>query len=226
MNFLKGYKDCFSTELPDELPPMCGDDDHRIDLIPRSSPPNRAPYRVSYAQQEEILTQVNELLEKGMIRPSSSPFCSPILLVQKKDGSYHMCIDYRALNKNTIKNCFPIPCIEDIFDRLQGSSYFSRIDLKSGYHQIRIVPEDIHKTAFQTQFGLYEYVVMPFGLTNAPATFNRLMERIFQKHRAYTGVFFDDIIIHSNTLEEHKEHLKAVFQELRANRLFVNEEEE
>ena len=223
MNFLQEYKDCFSTELPDELPPMRGDDDHRIDLIPGSSPPNRAPYRVSYAQQEEILTQVNELLEKGMIRPSSSPFCSPVLLVQKKDGSYRMCIDYRALNKNTIKNRFPVPRIEDIFDRLQGSSYYSRIDLKSGYHQIRIVPEDIHKTAFRTQFGLYEYVVMPFGLTNAPATFNRLMERIFQKHRAYTGVFFDDIIIHSQTLQEHKEHLRAVFQELRANKLFVNE---
>ena len=103
---------------------------------PGCSPPNRAPYRVSYAQQEEILTQVNELVEKGMIRPSSSPFCSPVLLVQKKDGSYRMCIDYRALNKNTIKNRFPVPCIEDIFDRLQGSSYFSRIDLKSGYHQI------------------------------------------------------------------------------------------
>ena len=223
MNFLKGYKDCFSTELPDELPPMRGDDDHRIDLIPGSSPPNRAPYRVSYAQQEEILTQVNELLEKGMIRPSSSPFLLTCVISAKKDGSYRMCIDYRALNKNTIKNRFPVPRIEDIFDRLQGSSYYSRIDLKSGYHQIRIVPEDIHKTAFRTQFGLYEYVVMPFGLTNAPATFNRLMERIFQKHRAYTGVFFDDIIIHSNSLEEHKEHLKAVFEELRANRLFVNE---
>ena len=204
-------------------PPKRGDDDHRIDLIPGSSPPNRAPYRVSYAQQEENLMQVNELLEKGMIRPTSSPFCSPVLLVQKKDGSYRMCIDYLALNKNTIKNRFPVPRIEDIFDRLQGSSYFSRIYLKSGYHQIQIVPEDIHKMAFQTQFGLYEYVVIPFGLTNAPATFNRSMERIFQKHRAYTEVFFDDIIIHSHTLEEHKEHLKEIFQELRANRLFVNE---
>ena len=111
-------------------------------------PPNRPPYRVSYAQQEEIMTQVKELLEKGMKRPSSSPFCSPVLLVQKKDGSYCMCVDYRALNKSTIQKCFPVPRIEDIFDKLQGASYFSRIDLKSGYHQIRIVPEDIHKTAF------------------------------------------------------------------------------
>ncbi|MCO5575528.1 hypothetical protein L7F22_029329 [Adiantum nelumboides] len=215
-------EDCFADEIPNDLSPLHGEDDHKIELIPGSSPPNRPPYRVSYAQQEEIVTQVNELLEKGLVRPSSSPFCSSVLLVQKKDGSYRMCIDYRALNKQTIKNRFPVPRIEDIFDRLQGSTYYSRIDLKSGYHQIRIVPEDIHKTAFRTQFGLYEYVVMPFGLTNAPATFNRLMENIFCKHSAYTGVFFDDIIVHSHTLEEHKKHLQSVFDELRANRLFVN----
>ena len=133
-----------------------------------------------------------------------------------------MCVDYRALNKITIKNRFPMPRIEDIFDKLQGSTYFSRIDLKSGYHQIRIVPEDIHKTAFHTQFGLYEYLVMPFGLTNAPATFNHLMDRIFCKHRSYTGVFFDNIIVHSKTLEEHKEHLAQVFKELQEHKLFVN----
>ena len=191
-------------------------------LIQGSSPPNKLSYRVSLAQQEEIMAQVNELVEKGMVRNSSSPFCSPVLLVQKKDGSYRMCVDYRALNKNTIKNRFPVPRIEDLFDKLQGSSYFSRIDLKSGYHQIRIVPEDIHKTAFRTTFGLYEFLVMPFGLTNALATFNRMMDRIFRKHRAYTGVFFDDIIIYSKSLEEHKCHLKAVFQELRDNKLYVN----
>ena len=161
------------------------------------------------------MTQVNELVEKGMVRPSSSPFCSPMLLVQKKDGSYHMCVEYHALNKNTTKNRFLVPRIEDLFDKLQGSSYFSRIDLKSGYHQIRIVPEDIHKTAFHTTFGLYEFLVMPFGLTNVPPpTFNRMMDRIFHKDRAYMGVFFDDIIIYSKSLEEHKGHLKAVFQEL------------
>ena len=127
-SYLKQYEDCFSDELPSELPPVRNEDDHRIDLIPRSAPPNRPPYRVSRAQQEEIMTQVQELLEKGLVRPSSSPFCSPILLVQKKDGTYRMCVDYRALNKSTIKNRFPGPHIEDIFDKLQGSSYFSRID--------------------------------------------------------------------------------------------------
>ena len=187
--------------------------------IPGTSPPNRPPYRVSVAQQEEIRSQVNDLLEKGLIQPSSSPYYSPVLLVQKKDGSWRMCIDYRALNKNTIKNRFPIPRIDDALDKLQGSAFFSRIDLKSGYHQIRIRPEDVHKTAFRTTFGLYEFLVMPFGLTNTPAT---MMDRIFRPHRAFVGTFFDDMIIFSKTEEEHREHLATVFEELRRNRLVVN----
>ena len=126
--------------LPPERP-----EDHAILEIPGTSPPNRAPYRVSAAQQEEIMSQVNKLLEKGLIQLSSSPYCSPVLLVQKKDGSWRMCIDFRALNKNTIKNRFPIPRIDDVLDKLQGSAFFSRIDLKSGYHQIRIKPEDVHQ---------------------------------------------------------------------------------
>ncbi|MCO5593943.1 hypothetical protein L7F22_047962 [Adiantum nelumboides] len=206
--FLNQFQDVFIDDIPGELPPKRGDDDHAIELIPGSSPPNKSPYRVSQAQQEEIMRQVNELVEKGMVRPSSSPFCSPILLVHKKDGTYRMCVDYRALNKITIKNRFLVPRIEDFFDKLQGSTYFSRIDLKSGYHQIRIVNEDILKTAFRTTFGLYEYLVMPFGLTNAPATFNRMMERIFRPHRNFTGVFFDDVIIYSKSMEEHKKHLQ------------------
>ncbi|MCO5567384.1 hypothetical protein L7F22_021074 [Adiantum nelumboides] len=177
--FLNQFQGVFIDDIPRELPPKRGDDGHAIELIPGSSPPNKPPYRVSQAQQEEIMRQVNELVEKGMVRPSSSPFCSPFLLVHKKDGTYRMCVDYRALNIITIKNMFPVPRIEGLFDKLQGSTYFSRIDLKSGYHQIRIVDEDILKTAFRTTFGLYEYLVMPFGLTNAPATFNRMMERIF-----------------------------------------------
>ncbi|MCO5586422.1 hypothetical protein L7F22_040362 [Adiantum nelumboides] len=222
-NFLNQFQDVFIDDIPGELPPKRGDDDHMIELIPGSSPPNKPPYRVSQAQQEEIMRQGNELVEKGMVRPSSSPFCSPVLLVQKKDGTYRMCVDYRALNRITIKNRFPVPRVEDLFDKLQDSTYFSRIDLKSGYHQIRIVDEDIVKTAFCTSFGLYEYLVMPFGLTNAPATFNRMMERIFRPHRNFTGVFFDDVIIYSKTIEEHKEHLKVTFQALRDNKLYVNQ---
>ncbi|MCO5553915.1 hypothetical protein L7F22_007441 [Adiantum nelumboides] len=221
--FLNQFQDVFIDDIPEELPPKRGDDDHAIELIPGSSPPNKPPYRVSQAQQEEIMRQVNELVEKGMVRPSSSPFCSPILLVHKKDGTYRMCVDYRALNKITIKNKFPVPRIEDLFDKLQGSTYFIRIDLKSGYHQIRIVNEDILKTAFRTTFGLYEYLVMPFGLTNAPATFNRMMERIFRPHHNFTGVFFNDVVIYSKSMEEHKKHLQIIFQALRDNKLFINQ---
>ncbi|MCO5552858.1 hypothetical protein L7F22_006376 [Adiantum nelumboides] len=208
--FLNQFQDVFIDDIPGELPPKRGDDDLAIELILSSSLPNKPPYRVSQAQQEEIMRQVNKLVEKGMLRPSSSPLCSPVLIVHRKDGTYRMCVDYRALNKITIKNRFPVPRIEDLFDELQGSTYFSRIDLKSGYHQIRIVNEDILKTAFHTTFGLYEYLVMPFGLTNAPATFNCMMERIFQPHRNFTRVFFDDVIIYSKSMEEHKKHLQMV----------------
>ncbi|MCO5599007.1 hypothetical protein L7F22_053106 [Adiantum nelumboides] len=176
-NFLDQFQDVFIDDIPKELPPKRGDDDHMIELIPGSSPPNKPPYKVSQAQQEEIMRQVNELVDKEMARPSSSPFFSPVLLVQKKDGTYRMCVDYRALNRITIRNRLPVPRVEDLFDKLQGSTYFSRIDLKSGYHQIRIINEDIVKTTFHTTFGLYEYLVMPFGLINAPATFNCMMER-------------------------------------------------
>ena len=172
------FDDCFADELPSELPPA-RPEDHTIMLIPGSTPPNHPPYRVSLMQQEEIMKQVRELLEKGLIRHSTSPYCSPVLLVQKKDDTFRMCIDYRSLNKITIKNRFPIPRIDDILDKLQGASTFSYIDLKSGYHQIQIAPQDQHKTSFRTTFGLYEFLVMPFGLTNVRATFNRMMECIF-----------------------------------------------
>ncbi|MCO5554914.1 hypothetical protein L7F22_008452 [Adiantum nelumboides] len=221
--FLNKFQDVFIDDIPRELPPKRGDDDHAIELILGSSPPNKPPYRVSQAQQEEIMRQINELVEKGMVRPSSSPFCSPVLLVHNKDGTYRMCVNYRALNRITIKNRFFVPQIEDLFDKLQGSTYFSRIDLKSGYHQIRIVNEDILKTAFRTTFGLYEYLVMPFGLTNALATFNRMMEQIFRPYRNFTGVFFDDVIIYSKSIEEHKKHLQIIFQALRDNKLFINQ---
>ena len=222
-NFLSEFQDLFTDDIPTELPPPRGIYDHTIELLLGSSPPNKPPYRVLPAQQEDIMRQVNELVEKGMARSSSSPFCSPVLLVHKKDGIYRMCVDYRALKLITIKNRFLIPRIEDLFDKLQGSTYFSRIDLKSGYHQIRIVPKAIPKTAFCTMFGLYKYLVMPFGLTNAPNTFNRMMEQLFRPHRSFTGVFFDDIVIYSKTLEEHKQHLRVIFEVLRENKLYINQ---
>ncbi|MCO5574459.1 hypothetical protein L7F22_028244 [Adiantum nelumboides] len=168
------------------------------------------------------MMQVNELLQKRHIQPNSSPFCSPVLLVQKKDGSWRMCIDYRLLNKISVKNKFPIPRIDDVLDRLQRASSFSKIDLKSGYHQIRVNPADVPKTAFRTTFGLYEFLVMPFGLTNAPATFNRMMDRIFRPLRHCVGAFFDGMIVFSKAEAEHIEHLRAVFEMLRKERLVVN----
>ncbi|MCO5562048.1 hypothetical protein L7F22_015674 [Adiantum nelumboides] len=168
------------------------------------------------------MNQVMDLLEKSIIQPSSSPFCSPVLLVLKKDGSWRMCIDYRALNKITIKNRFPIPRIDDILDRLKGSLCFSRMDLKSGYHQIRIAPGDVYKTAFRTTFGLFEFLVMPFGLTNAPATFNRIMDRIFREYRLFVGTFFDDIIVFSKNEADHRDNLLQVFQALRHHKLVIN----
>ncbi|MCO5556370.1 hypothetical protein L7F22_009918 [Adiantum nelumboides] len=194
--FLHKYGDCFLEALPGQLPPK-RPEDHNIDLILGDAAPNKPPYRVSAAQQKEIMTQVNELLQKGHIQHSSSPFCSPMLLVQKKDGSWRMCIDYRALNKITVKNKFPIPRIDDVLDRLQEASFFNRIDLKSGYHQVRVNPVDVQRTAFRTTFGLYEFLVMPFGLTNAPATFKRMMDRIFRPLHHCVGTFFDDMIVFS-----------------------------
>ncbi|MCO5556358.1 hypothetical protein L7F22_009906 [Adiantum nelumboides] len=145
-----------------------------------------------------------------------------MLLVLKKDGSWRICIDYRALNKITIRNRLPIPRIDDILDRLHGSSCFSRIDLKSGYHHIRIAPGDVYKTAFRTTFGLFEFLVMPFGLTNAPATFNQMMDRIFREYRLFVGTFFDDIIVFSKNEADHRDHLLQVFQALRHHKLVIN----
>ncbi|KAJ1697055.1 hypothetical protein LUZ63_005567 [Rhynchospora breviuscula] len=173
-------------------------------------------------EMKELKVQLDELMEKGFIRPSTSPWGAPVLFVRKKDGTLRLCIDYRELNKVTIKNRYPLPRIDDLFDQLQGSSVCSKIDLRTGYHQLRIRPSDVEKTAFRTRYGHYEYLVMPFGLTNAPAAFMDLMNRVFRDLLdSCVVVFIDDILIYSKTLEEHEEHLQLVLERLRNHRLYA-----
>jgi transposase InsO family protein len=221
-SLLTEFADVFKP-VPPGLPPdhHVG---HTIPLLPGSVPPFRKTYRLSPAELAEVRAQVADLLAKGWIRPSQSPYGAPILFVGKKDGTLRMCIDYRALNALTVKNRYPLPRIEDLFDKLAGASVFSSIDLQSGYHQIRIAPEDVPKTAFTTPIGHYEYLVLCFGLTNAPATFQSLMNRLFAPHLGkFVVVYLDDILVFSATPEEHVKHLRIVLETLRANNLYAKQ---
>jgi hypothetical protein len=170
----------------------------------------------------ELKKQITELQAKGFIRPSSSPWGAHVLFVEKKDGTQRMCIDYRSLNEVTIKNKYPLPRIEDLFDQMKGESVFSKINLTSGYHQLKIRESDIPKIAFRTRYGLYEYTVMSFGLTNAPVYFMYLMNKVFMECLdRFIIVFIDDILIFSKTMEEHEEHLRLVLEKLRSNQLYA-----
>jgi hypothetical protein len=187
-----------------------------IELIPGTAPISKRAYRVSEPELVELKKQIDELLEEGYIRPSTSPWAALVLFVEKKDGTKRMCIDYRVLNEVTVKNKYPLPRIEDLFDQLRGASVFSKIDLRSGYHQLRIRPSDIPKTAFTTKYGLYEFMVMSFGLMNALAYFMYLMNSVFMDYLdKFVVVFIDDILIYSQNEQEHEEHLRKVLQRLR-----------
>jgi hypothetical protein len=169
------------------------------------------PYRHPKKHKDEIESAIKELLAMGHIKPSSSPFTSSIVLVKKKDGTMHMCIDYRELNKRTIKNRYPIPIIDELLDELHGAIYFTKIDLRYGYHQIRTREQDIHKTTFRCHFGHYEFSFIPFGLTNAPTTFQSYMNHVFNKQlRKYMFVFFDDLLIYNKTWEERLKHVDRI----------------
>ncbi|GJZ95088.1 putative reverse transcriptase domain-containing protein [Tanacetum coccineum] len=210
--------------IPEDLPglPPTRQVEFQIDLIPGAAPVARAPYRLAPSEMKELLEQLKELSDKGFIRPSSSPWGAPVLFVKKKDGSFRMCIDYRELNKLTVKNRYPLPRIDDLFDQLQGSSVYSKIDLRSGYHQLRVREEDILKTAFRTRYGHYEFQVMPFGLTNAPAVFMDLMNRVCKPYLdKFVIVFIDDILIYSRNKQEHEEHLKLILELLKKEELYA-----
>ncbi|GJU40629.1 putative reverse transcriptase domain-containing protein [Tanacetum coccineum] len=214
----------FPEVFPDDLPglPPSRQVKFRIELVSGATPVARAPYRLAPSELKELSDQLKELLEKGFIRPSSSPWGAPVLFVKKKDGSFRMCIDYRELNKLTVKNRYPLPRIDDLFDQLQGSSIYSKIDLRSGYHQLRIREEDIPITAFRTRYGHYEFQVMPFGLTNAPAVFMDLMNRVCKPYLdKFVIVFIDDILIYSKNKEEHEEHLKIILELLKKEQLYA-----
>ena len=176
---VREYPDVFPQELPSLLPER--EVEFVIELAPGTKPISKAPYRMSLSELKELKVQMQELLDKGFIRPSASPWGAPVLFVKKKDGSLRLCIDYRQLNQVTIKNKYPLPRIDDLFDQLQGAFVFSKIDLRTGYHQLKIKKEDVPKTAFRTRYGHYEFTVMPFGLTNAPAAFMDMMNRVFKE---------------------------------------------
>ncbi|GJZ14143.1 putative reverse transcriptase domain-containing protein [Tanacetum coccineum] len=214
----------FSEVFPEDLPglPPARPVEFQIDLIPGAAPVARAPYRLAPSKMKELSEQLQELSDKGFIRPSSSPWGAPVLFVKKKDGSFRMCIDYRELNKLTVKNRYPLPRIDDLFDQLQGSSIYSKIDLRSGYHQLRVREQDIPKTAFRTRYGHYEFQVMPFGLTNAPAVFMDLMNRVCKPYLdKFVIVFIDDILIYSKDKKEHEEHLRAILELLKKEKLYA-----
>ncbi|GJR67835.1 putative reverse transcriptase domain-containing protein [Tanacetum coccineum] len=217
---IRDFPEVFPDDLPGLPPPR--QVEFKIELVPGAAPVARAPYRLAPSEMKELADQLQELSEKGFIRPSSSPWGAPVLFVKKKDGSFRMCIDYRELNKLTVKNRYPLPRIDDLFDQLQGSSVYSKIDLRSGYHQLRIREEDIPITAFRTRYGHYEFQVMPFGLTNAPAVFMDLMNRVCKPYLdKFVIVFIDDILIYSKNKEEHEKHLKIILELLKNEQLYA-----
>jgi hypothetical protein len=214
------YPDVFPEDLPGMPPDR--DIEFIIELLPGTPPISKRPYRMPINELVVLKKQIAELQSKGFIRPSSSPWGAPVLFVEKKDGTQWMCVDYRSLNEVTIKNKYPLPRIEDLFDQLEGASIFSKIDLRPGYHQLKIRESDIPKTAFHTRYGLYEYTVMSFGLTNAPAYFMYQMNKVFMEYLdMFVVVFVDDILIFSKMEEEHKKHIRMVLEKLRSNQLYA-----
>nr|GEY01134.1 putative reverse transcriptase domain-containing protein [Tanacetum cinerariifolium] len=220
---LSQFQDVFFDDIPTGLPLM-RDIQHCIDFISGSTILNKHAYRMHPKEFEELQKQVTELLKKGLIHESMSPCAVPALLVPKHDGTFRMCIDSRAVNKITVKYRFPIPRFDDLIDQLHGARIFSKIDLRSGYHQIHMHPGDEWKTAFKTRDELYEWMIMPFSLSNSPSTFMRLMNHVFKQFIGrFVVVYFDDILVYSRDTTQHLSDLQQVFCVLREQKLYANE---
>ena len=222
---VKDYPDVFTADLPkiDTTKQRAGEG-VQIQLKEGAQPIGKYGPRMTQSDTEEAGRIIKELLEKGFIRPSRSPWGAPMFLVDKPDGSKRMVIDYRALNSATVRNRYPLPRVDELFDQLQGAKYFSKIDLRTGYWQIRMADEAVEKTAlaFTSRHGHFEWLVLPMGLTNAPAEFMALMENTFREEvNNFVLVFLDDILIYSKTLVEHERHIRAVLDKLRASGLFA-----
>jgi hypothetical protein len=214
----------FPDVFPEELPgmPLDWDIEFVIELKSDTTPIYKIPYRMATPELAELKEHIKEMLENGFIRPSSSSWGAPVIFVLKKDGTQRLCVDYRALNEVTIKNKYPVPRIDDLFDQLHSACVFSKVDLRSGYHQLKIWECDMPKIAFVSRYGLYEYTVMSFGLTNAPVYFMYLMNKVFMEYlNKFVVVFIDDILVYSRSEEENEEHLCQALQKLRENRLYA-----
>ena len=215
------YSDVFAP-VPPGLPPERPNFSYTIDTLPNATPPAKAPYRLSTIHNDELKKQLDTLLVNKWIRPSRSSYAAPVLFTTKKDNTWRMCIDYRDLNNITIKNKYPLPHINQLIDRLSNAKWFSKLDLANGYHQIRVDPAHVHKTAFTTRYGMFEWLVLPFGLTNAPSIFMQLMQEVLAPFLdTFVVVYLDDILIYSTTLEAHVNHVHQVLQTLRKHQLFA-----
>ena len=218
---LEEFSDLFPEQLPKGRPPK-REVEFEIKLEEGAVPPNKPPYRLSPKEHDELQAQIDDLLAQGHIRPSQSPYGAPVLFVPKKDGRWRMCVDYRALNKQTIRDRYPLPRIDDLLDRLGKAKHFTTLDLASGYHQIAVKEQDIPKTAFRTQRGQFEFLVMPFGVANAPATFQRMMNSLFKEELdAFVLVYLDDILVFLQMLEDHIRHIRTALQKMRDAKFFA-----